>query len=41
MIYKLKNINELTEEEKKFITVDVVKLVAEPILEQIWNMGKE
>ena len=41
VIYKLKNINELTEEEKKFITVDVVKLVAEPVLNQIWNMGKE
>ena len=41
VMYKLKNANELTKEEKKFITVNNVKFIAEPILEQIWNMGKE
>jgi len=41
VINKLNNIDELNENTKKFVNINNVKFIAEPILDQIWNMGKK
>lgn len=38
---KMQSSAQLSKTEKDFITVDNIKLIADPILETVWNMGKK
>lgn len=40
-VNKLLDIDELSEMEKQFITVENVKIICEPVLDQIYNMGRK